>query len=465
VWSKLDIRNSTTHPLSATLNNVLNELVSIPTNEDSTIIINQGDNINYYAQDFFTWMQTVTNTTNGIPPDGGRYIPFTSERVIEAMAPYANLTNRHYPTIAMYPSFEEVRTIRDTGGYFIPSKLGASTFISKGFTNELTTVLSSSLGPLSASHRDLGVFASNDVGLTRVQQSGPVITTQTDASWMKHSIIENARSGDIANAVDYKEFVPYQTKEETTKQSDKGLLLRTTPLDPWVGEMNNELTTLADWPVTLSGQNKVGSWYSSIDFYGGPVSSVVVSSRISVSLDDLILKHDNSSIRISSLEFVEASSNGIIVIGPQTYNPLATSYLNVEPSISSSYISALSPTNYVLTRLTGTRSVAYMEFQPYPNPTVLDYANYRNYNMVNGDIVLKTDAPALLEQGAFKVLTGVNAYYIPILRGPSDLTPSTLMGMEYIIQNDWVKIKPTLSMRYEKVLINERKFGYLKVYK
>jgi hypothetical protein len=57
-----------------------------------------------------------------------------------ALAPYGNLTNRYYPTVAGEPDEgDNLKTRDQLGGYFVPSNLGASIYLTKNITYSINT--------------------------------------------------------------------------------------------------------------------------------------------------------------------------------------------------------------------------------------------------------------------------------------------------------------------------------------
>jgi hypothetical protein len=68
----------------------------------------------------------------------------TNTRIVSStivpLAPYANLTNRYYPTVATLPNNPaNFLTEGQIGGYFLPKNLGVSTYLTKDITYSLDT--------------------------------------------------------------------------------------------------------------------------------------------------------------------------------------------------------------------------------------------------------------------------------------------------------------------------------------
>ena len=265
IWKKLYIDTDVVSPLSSYLYNINQELVVSATDADSEIKFYQPTNtnmiINYWAENAFTWSQELTDSTIGVPPTGGVWVPAISGILNEAIVPYANLTNRHYPTIASVPYVESLFKSEDTGWCNTPRMLGASVYLGKNYTNIINTdkILSENKG-LSGIFRDPDYFIT-DRGLSDQTQVAPLSTISIDASWMKSHITEGYKSGAIANAKEYQEFIPYQSRFETLKQNYNGLRSQTDEYDPWIGDFDTTWVDAIRWPANTRGEYNIDEWY------------------------------------------------------------------------------------------------------------------------------------------------------------------------------------------------------------
>lgn len=267
-WCSLEIDANKTSPLSSYLYNQNKELVVYPTTQRSNLTLDYGDFVNYWAQDDFTWSQTLTDSRGGVPPYGGTYVPFASSLVIKADVPYANLSNRHYPTIAVYPNISNLYTDRDTGGYFNYKGLGALTYLGKNYYNVINPTLSSeNVKPEDLLFRAPEIYVSNDIGLTNKVQNGPMRMGENDSSWMKAKTSESGKAGKIIGEENYKEFTAYQTKNETIGRNVVGLIDTDYHLDPWYSKFDNDWRDIVSWPANFRGQFPIDKWYDSIDLF------------------------------------------------------------------------------------------------------------------------------------------------------------------------------------------------------
>jgi hypothetical protein len=270
-WCDLVIDTTKVSPLSDYLYNLNKEMIVTGTNNISNLVLAPKINdvpifVNYWATNAFTWSQVFTNTSLGLPPTGGVYIPIITGLLVEAVAPYANLTNRHYPTIATVPHVEELYSTSDTGGYFTPSLLGASTFLSKRNTNKLDTtfMLTSTNRGMSAIYQDINTYIT-DQGLSNTTCITPVSNLNTDSSWMKASITEWKHSGMIKDPSYYQQFMPYQSKYENNKYASIGIHQQNDEYDPWNGVLDNNWENSTDYPPSFNKQYPIDNWYSQFD--------------------------------------------------------------------------------------------------------------------------------------------------------------------------------------------------------
>lgn len=269
-WCKLTIDTTKVATLSDFLYNLNSELIVSATDEISDIILLPKINyepilINYWAINPFVWKQTVTNSSLGIPPTGGILVPLTSGILLEAQVPWANLTNRHYPTVASVPLVDKLYTKKSVGGYFTPKKLGVTTFLSKNNENVLDTsqVLISGNRGLSAVFQNIDTYVT-DMGLTLTDQITPVSCIKIDSSWMKGSITEYNKSGTLINPSYYQQFIPYQTKYEINKRNDIGLEQQNDNYDPWDGEEDSNWRDTTNSTPSFTKEYNIDNWYAQL---------------------------------------------------------------------------------------------------------------------------------------------------------------------------------------------------------
>lgn len=142
-----------------------------------------------------------------------------TEEILDPLTPYANLTNRHYPTVASAPYIPGLYTIFESGGYSIPSNLGTSIAYSRDFKNELDT------NSPYVIYKDLEVFTI-DFGLTLKEQKTPAVLIDTDSTWLKTIFLEFAYSGNVKQPLLYQKFIPYQSFYESAGSYNKNGVLQ-----------------------------------------------------------------------------------------------------------------------------------------------------------------------------------------------------------------------------------------------
>jgi|GEM_PF-5127129 len=265
-WSDLLIDPQVTSPLSSFLYNMDKELVISATKNVSDIIIDQKCDqttfINYYANQVFTWTQRLTDTSLGVPPDGGIWVDAETEVIINPIAPYANLSNRHFPTIATVPYIVNLFSDADSGGFFIPKHLGTGTYQSKQFTTDFDTVNSDSVV-----YRNTDVY-SKDYGFTESYQKSPIEITDTNSNWMKSGVTTSARAGFVNNVKTNQTFMPYQSKFESIQSGNIGIRHITDDYTPWNGERNNTWIDEETFPPDFRGQYPIIQWYNQFPLLG-----------------------------------------------------------------------------------------------------------------------------------------------------------------------------------------------------
>lgn len=129
-WYKLDfdLIHDNEEKINLTSTNEISNIVLEPTYDNRPV------NINYYAINEFSITQPLIDTTLGIAPTGGIWISPVSGIDVKPSMPYANLSNRHYPTVASVPSLANLYSETEVGGYFTPKSLGVSIFVGKDYT-------------------------------------------------------------------------------------------------------------------------------------------------------------------------------------------------------------------------------------------------------------------------------------------------------------------------------------------
>ena len=266
-WSKLIIDNSKVSPLTDYLYNIQNEMVVSASEEASDIAFTNADNmfVNYWSNSAFSWDQQIVDSTNGLPPSGGRWVPPVSGLIVDPLVPYANLTNRHFPTIATAPYVGNLYDIEDSGGYFVPKMLGASVFLGRDWSNSIdASVITNDVNArkADATFTDPTKYTGLDRGLTQKDQVSPIVNVGSDQRWQKGGITEGYNAGNIVGAREHQEFIPYQTKYESNLFNFNGLRTQNDEYDPWTGNSDNIWADPTHFPANFRDEQDISGWYN-----------------------------------------------------------------------------------------------------------------------------------------------------------------------------------------------------------
>ena len=155
---------------------------------------------------------------------------------ITPLAPWGNLANRYYPTVATLPqSGDNILTKSQLGGYFTPNNLGASTYLAKN----LTPLININQIVPGSTYRYIDPNKFNKGrGLTENDQDN-IITHLQDLSWLKASNTGTAFDGQVVGSDTYQKFIPYQSNYETTRLDTNGVTDVNNDYEFWTGKQKN----------------------------------------------------------------------------------------------------------------------------------------------------------------------------------------------------------------------------------
>jgi|TARA_R110000787_G_scaffold336_3_gene1185 hypothetical protein len=224
------------------------------TNKESTMLLRTSYDLkpvftNYFAINPYTMDVRVVDTTLGLPPSGGRWVPEHKEIFVEAKTPWNNLASLYDPLIADKLS-TNLYSKKDAG-FFTPDKVGYTTLILRDKKIEIhdTSIRSAS---------SVNVVIDNDH-----YARGPYAVTYTDSTWMKRK--GQCVGGEIRGASEYQEFVPYQTSFESLLRNDYGIQQQSDLQSPWTGDRKDEFND-ERFPENIKGERAVycgpNSWYN-----------------------------------------------------------------------------------------------------------------------------------------------------------------------------------------------------------
>lgn len=251
-WCSLEISTSASN-IQDVLRSYKDELIVKPTSNPSSLsftnrIDNEKVEVYYNAVNPFVWDITaipIKNTTAYVEP--------STTLSIEAIMPYANLANEHFPTFALFPTIENLYSKTQVGGYFIPNNFGASKYLNKNYTLGLNFSSSFLSGYFSESEK---------LGLTEYLQNSPFEIIIEDSSWLKEPLNSNALAGYLNKSVykTHQKFIPYQSSTEINSFAQTGIITSHTLQDPWSDEESPKWIDPTNHPVSFEGQLDVSKW-------------------------------------------------------------------------------------------------------------------------------------------------------------------------------------------------------------
>ena len=156
-----------------------------------------------------------------------------------ALAPYGNLTNRYYPTVAGEPNEgDNLKTRDQLGGYFVPSNLGASLYLTKNITYSINT---DQIKNGEVYHYINPSRFNKGRGLTQTDQ-GNIVNHLVNINWIKSANTSEYFDGNMINADTYQKFIPYQSTFETRKSDSNGVVNARYDFEFWQGDKKQTWT-------------------------------------------------------------------------------------------------------------------------------------------------------------------------------------------------------------------------------
>jgi hypothetical protein len=256
-WCTLEFTTSSDSNLAFQLGNLKNDLIVNATSSVSNIILeniveNEPVEIYYNALNSFVWNITTT------PQLSETVYPAVEETLsIEALQPYANFSNQFFPSIASFPAFEDLYSVYEEGGYFIPTNLGASRYVNKYYNVSYNLSGSSLSGQFSD---DYGIIEGR--GLSKQHQETPYNIDSENNGWMKEPFIAGQLAGNVNKEIfkTHQKFIPYQSGYDTNPNINLGLVTPKSMQTPWTGKEGTEWKDLANYPVSYTGELDIKQW-------------------------------------------------------------------------------------------------------------------------------------------------------------------------------------------------------------
>lgn len=262
-WYTLNYTTTSFSNLSSQINNIDTEVVVVtPTTDVSNLSIqNYIDNnpvqIVYYANNSFNWAITATPVDANILAYDNN---LSAVRAINSLAPWTNLSNQVYPSVAAFPSFENLYSAEDSGVYFTPSNLGVSVFTNKDYTTSTSTSSFALTAFFEDKTKTVGIR-----GFSKTDQPTPYNVILNNNIWLKENTLSSPIAGNIKKDVykKYQKFVPYQSTYETTPNNNIGLLLPNSRQTPWGGYQDLQWVDAGNAPKSFTGTYNVSAWAGS----------------------------------------------------------------------------------------------------------------------------------------------------------------------------------------------------------
>lgn len=195
------------------------------------------------------------------------FVVFTSAKILEAIHPYANLDNIHYPTVANISFPSTFVTENQTGYYLLPDKIGVPSYRGKGYTIQLDPARVSLLNSLSVENMflDIEKYGSRNRGLTKKDQTSPVSIKNIDNRWMIEPYGSGNFGGTIINARENQKMVPYQTNYEINKNNQIGLCLQKDDVNFWKSNLYEPLIKNNVFPLTIRNELILNNFLKQLD--------------------------------------------------------------------------------------------------------------------------------------------------------------------------------------------------------
>jgi hypothetical protein len=260
-WCTLNFNTTSTANIASLLNNSNVELVVTPTTATSNLVLenlvdNQPVEVSYNALNSFTWNITavpqITTTS---------YRDISANLAIQASAPWANLTNQNFPTVAAFPYVgDNLYSVQDSGGYSTPNNLGATVYVDKDYTTSLNLTSETLLQYFQDKNKRV-----DGRGLAKQDIPTPYTEILENNIWLKEPIVAGPIAGIIKKSVfkKYQKFLPYQSGVETNSRLKIGLLTPVSRQSPWTGKEDSTWGDIANKPTTFTGEVDIDKWAQS----------------------------------------------------------------------------------------------------------------------------------------------------------------------------------------------------------
>lgn len=233
---------NSTKGLSIALNVTRNTIADLPlqyfvngsVSEDDLILNYRKQLIEKYAGTKMVYLSTGNTTTDYVT--GDLYNPKHKA---------ANLLNRYHSSHPTVPVTTNLKTVKDIGGYFIPSKLGITNYTS---LESYYTLNKSKLKPNTVYVLPDPTVYESGRGSTMTDQPS-IYDHHDDVGPVKASRSNTKKYGDIAHDKSIQKFYPYQSREDSLKLQPHGISRYSDKVDFWSGETKDIWSDIDRYPV------------------------------------------------------------------------------------------------------------------------------------------------------------------------------------------------------------------------
>jgi hypothetical protein len=265
-WKKLEFFKAASNLKDLFKTNNPLDLISHSTNIKSDIILEGNSSFvkskyNYFAKNSFNYSENLYLNSRCYTS----FAVLNSALEIEPIAPYKNLTNVHYPTIATVSFPSLAVTEREVGSYMLPEKLGVPYWRGRGYEINIDTENLVEFDALSAERMflDPKKYSNRHRGLTKRDQRFPLIVSNIDNRWMFKAYRFSGNSGMINDTLNSQKFTPYQSKFEITKINDVGISRIYDDFDFWnIPPLIGNWDSPEQYPLTFRKELTIKSYES-----------------------------------------------------------------------------------------------------------------------------------------------------------------------------------------------------------
>lgn len=261
-----NFQNDSSEGFATTANVFDTTLIVESLTADSDIILessslDQPVNVLYCAKNPFTFTQTLTDISVGIPPSGGLYVPITSGLLVKAEKPFANMLNINNPTIAIIEKEDLLK--REDLGLFTPENIALNQF--NGSEVELTTNIDNDYKDQVFEILDPNLYANNR-GLSDTTRNALTIKSSNAAN-IKYPPTAGNKSGEVRHDKGFANFNGYSSSKQTIG-NDSLSIPYNEQFDPWGGDEGTEWLDNVNYKPNLYGEYNIlsggDSWSSNI---------------------------------------------------------------------------------------------------------------------------------------------------------------------------------------------------------